>query len=146
MTNDTSYRWPEPPQDWPQNLRDEFVANRGDGRVGNRLVSENGKVRVWHLSLAPGERIGFHTHVLDYFWTAMTDGRARSHYGDGQVREVTYAAGDTQHHIYGPGEFMIHDLENIGDTPLVFATVEFVTSANEPLHVGPAENLSSKAA
>jgi hypothetical protein len=84
-------------------------------------------VRVWHLSLEPRERIGFHTHVLDYFWTAMTSGKARSRYGDGEIREVSYAAGDTKHHVYAPGEFMTHDLENIGDTPLIFATVEFCT-------------------
>jgi hypothetical protein len=132
MTNH-SYRWPEAPSHWPQQLRDEFVARRGNGRVGSKLVSETGKVRVWHLRLEPGERIGFHTHVLDYFWTAMTAGRARSHYGDGQIREVSYAAGDTQHHRYGRGEFMIHDLENIGETALVFAAVEFLDSANQPL-------------
>ncbi len=60
-------------------------------------MSETERVRVWHLSLEPGERIGFHTHVLDYFWTAMTSGKARSHYGDGEIREVSYAAGDTKH-------------------------------------------------
>jgi quercetin dioxygenase-like cupin family protein len=94
----------------------------------------------WHLSLAPGERIGFHTHVLDYFWTAMTSGKARSHYGDGEIREVSYAAGDTKHHIYAPSEFMTHDLENIGDTPLIFATVEFLHSANAPLEVKAPES------
>jgi Sodium:solute symporter family len=36
---------------------------------------------------------------------------------------------------FGPGEFMIHDLENIGDTVLVFTTVEFLASANPPLSV-----------
>ena len=103
-------------------------------------MSETERVRVWHLSLAPGERIGFHTHVLDYFWTAMTSGKARSHYGDGEIREVSYAAGDTKHHIYAPGEFMTHDLENIGDTPLIFATVEFLHSANAPLEVEASES------
>ncbi|WJR79802.1 hypothetical protein [Bradyrhizobium sp. NP1] len=127
------YVWPAAPAQWPQPLREEFVAKRGNGRVGSTLVSQTDKVRVWHLTLLPGERIGFHTHVLDYFWTAMTPGRARSHYGDGDIREVSYAAGDTKHHEYGQGEFMIHDLENIGDTPLVFATVEFLESANKPL-------------
>jgi hypothetical protein len=81
----------------------------------------------------PGERIGFHTHVLDYFWTAVTAGEARSHYGDGRIAEVKYAAGDTRHHHYDVGEFMVHDLENIGHTELVFTTVEFLDSANAPL-------------
>ncbi|WP_262269845.1 hypothetical protein [Microvirga yunnanensis] len=47
--------------------------------------------------------------------------------------EATYVAGQTSHLTYGPGEFKVHDLENIGDTELIFKTVEFVDSANPPL-------------
>jgi beta-alanine degradation protein BauB len=72
-------------------------------------------------------------HVLDYFWTAVTPGRARSHTQDGSVVEATYAAGDTRHFAYGTGEYKIHDLENVGDTDLWFTTVEFLDSANGPL-------------
>ncbi len=114
-------------------LEDEFRRAHSNGRVGSRLVSQTDRVRVWHLTLAPGERIGFHRHVLDYFWTAVTAGRGRSHYGDGRVVEVDYAAGDTRHHTYAAGESMMHDLTNIGDTTLSFVTVEFVESANRPL-------------
>jgi len=128
-------QWPAAPRNFSDELRGEFEANAGNGRVGSRLVSESDRVRVWTLVLKPGERIGFHTHVLDYFWTAVTPGRARSHYWDGRVAEVSYEAGDTQHHRYGAGEFMIHDLENIGDTELVFTTVEFLDSINAPLTV-----------
>ena len=125
--------WPAAPADWPQGCREEFLARAGNGQVGSQLVSQTERVRVWLLGLRPGERIGFHTHVLDYFWTAVTGGRARSRYGDGRIAEVSYRAGDTRHHSYGAGEFMIHDLENIGDTELVFTTVEFLDSANAPL-------------
>lgn len=127
------------PLDWPEARRADFHASLGNGRVGSRLVSQSERVRVWHLALEPGERIGFHTHVLDYFWTAVTGGRARSCYGDGRVVEVTYRPGDTRHHHFGAGECMIHDLANIGDTRLVFTTVEFLDSANAPLRVGPVE-------
>jgi beta-alanine degradation protein BauB len=61
----SSQVWPDAHTQLPQNLREEFLANRGD--EGTRLVSETEKVRVWHLNLAPGGRIGFRTHVLDYF-------------------------------------------------------------------------------
>lgn len=43
-----------------------------------RLLSETDRVRVWEIRVAPGERIGFHRHVLDYFWAAVTPGRAQS--------------------------------------------------------------------
>src|SRR6202162_2414664 len=72
---------------WPSIIREEFEANKRNGRVGTRLLSETDRVRVWEIRLAPGERIGFHRHVLDYFWTAVTPGRARSHTQDGSVIE-----------------------------------------------------------
>jgi beta-alanine degradation protein BauB len=120
---------------WPSSIREEFKANQLNGRVGTRLLSETDRVRVWEIRLAPGERIGFHRHVLDYFWTAVTPGRARSHTEGGSVVEAVYAAGDTRHFVYGPGEYKIHDLENIGDADLWFTTVEFLGSANEPLEI-----------
>ena len=124
-----------PRRRWPLDLQEEFARNQSNGRVGSHLVSETDRVRVWSLTLKPGERIGFHKHVLDYFWTAVTPGRARSHYHDGRVAEVEYRAGDTQHFTFGAGEFMMHDLENIGDTELMFTTVEFLDSSNRPLAV-----------
>ena len=123
------------PRHWPAALREEFERNLYNGCVGQTLVSENDRIRVWTLRLLPGERIGFHRHVLDYFWTVLTDGRSRSHFGDGTTTEAQYRAGDTKHLNYAAGEFMIHDLENIGETELVFTTVEFLHSANKALPI-----------
>lgn len=133
MTQNSNFVWPNPPANLSAHDRAEFEANLGRGRVGTQLVSETDRVRVWALALQPGERIGFHTHVLDYFWTAVTGGSARSQYADGRVAEVAYKPGDTQHHAYGSGEFMIHDLTNTGVTELVFTTVEFKHGTNAPL-------------
>jgi hypothetical protein len=129
---------PEAMADWPHSLRDELERNAFNGCVGTQLVSETERVRVWLLKVRRGERIGFHRHVLNYFWTAVTSGRARSHYANGRVAETTYQVGETQHLRFDKGEFMVHDLENIGDTDLVFTTVEFLDSANPPLPI-PAE-------
>ena len=74
-------------------------------------------------------------HVLDYFWTAVTPGRSRQHTFDGTTREVTYLTGQTRHFHFGPGEYLLHDIENIGDTDLVFTTVEHLDSANAPLPI-----------
>jgi beta-alanine degradation protein BauB len=131
---------------WSEAIRRDFDVRQFNGRVGTRLLSEDGRVRVWEIRLAPGERIGFHRHVLDYFWTAVTAGRARSHQQDGTTVEATYEVGETRHETYGQGEFKVHDLENIGDSDLIFTTVEFLQSANQPLPlsrmVEPAGQLS----
>lgn len=120
-------------QHWNDTLRAEALAARANGHVGHRLVSETDEHRVWLIELAPGERIGFHTHVLNYFWVATGAGRARSRHLDGRVVEVDYAVGDVRHMQYGPGESMTHDLENIGPTVLTFTTVEDKRSPNPPL-------------
>lgn len=128
----TNMRTTEP---WPEPIRAEFAAEARmpNPCVGQRLVSENEDVRVWRIHLKPGERVGFHRHVLNYFWSAATAGRGRQHFNDGETREYTYEAGETRHETYAPGEFKVHDLENIGDTDLIFLTVEFKHSPNRPM-------------
>ncbi|MGO4428268.1 hypothetical protein AB4Z54_58510, partial [Streptomyces sp. MCAF7] len=54
---------------------------------------------------------------------------------DGTTREVSYHAGETRHFTFGPGEYLLHDIENVGDTELVFTTVEHLDSANAPLDI-----------
>jgi hypothetical protein len=123
----------EPSAKWPATLQDEFARNQLNPCVGTRLLSQDSRVRIWEIRLKPAERIGFHRHVLDYFWTAVTPRKARSHQQDGSLVENAYAAGQTCHLTYGPGEFKVHDLENTGESELIFTTVEFLDSANPPL-------------
>jgi beta-alanine degradation protein BauB len=118
---------------WPDALKTEFTEDAHDGHVGSRLLSQNNRVRVWEIRLAPGERWHTHRHVLDYFWTAVNAGNSRQHTHDGTTRDVSYAAGETRHFHFGPGEFLLHDIENIGQTELVFTTVEHLDSDNPPL-------------
>ncbi|QIZ37192.1 hypothetical protein [Saccharopolyspora sp. ASAGF58] len=118
---------------WSPELRAEFETNSYDGEVGSRLLSANDRVRVWEIRLAPGERWHVHRHVLDYFWTAVNAGRSRQHTSDGTTREVSYDAGETRHFTFAQDQYLLHDIENIGDTDLVFTTVEHLDSANAPL-------------
>jgi beta-alanine degradation protein BauB len=118
---------------WSDDLRAEFDSHAYDGHVGSRLLSDNGRVRVWEIRLAPGERFHAHRHVLNYFWTAVTAGSSRQHTADGTTREVSYDAGETRHFDFAPGEYLLHDIENIGSEELIFTTVEHLDSANPPL-------------
>ena len=120
---------------WSPELAAEFEREKQNPNpcVGNILVSETDRVRVWMIRLQPGERIGFHRHVLDYFWTSVNGGRGRQHVHDGTTVEYTYAPGETRHETYGAGQLKVHDLENLGDKEMVFMTIEFKESANKPL-------------
>ena len=123
--------------EWAAELKAEFEreSRQNNGCVGSQLLSETEKVRIWIIRLAPGERIGFHRHVLDYFWTSVSGGRGRQHIHDGTTVEYTYQPGETRHETYGLGEYKVHDLENLGDKEMVFMTIEFLNSANKPLAV-----------
>jgi quercetin dioxygenase-like cupin family protein len=120
---------------WSTEIAAEFEreAKNPNPCVGSTLLSENERSRVWIIRLAPGERIGFHRHVLDYFWTSVSGGRARQHVHDGTTVEYTYVPGETRHETYGAGEFKVHDLENLSDAEMIFMTVEFKDSANKPM-------------
>lgn len=118
---------------WTPALREELAKASTVGQVGARIVSQDNRVRVWLIEMQPGDRLPFHTHVLDYFWTATTAGTARSRYADGQVVEMSYDIGATKHFTFSKGESMTHDLENIGETVLCFTTVEFLDGENASL-------------
>lgn len=122
---------------WPLELQQRFEEGYYNGCVGSVLVSETDKVRVWHLSIPRGKRCGFHRHVLTYFWTALNDGVARGYFEDGRIADTRHYKGETRHLTFGPGEYMVHAVENIGDTDLQFTTVEFLDSGsgNTPLPI-----------
>ena len=123
--------------EWPAELKAEFERESRNPNpcVGSQLLSETDKVRIWIIRLRPGERIGFHRHVLNYFWTSVNGGRARQHLMDGSTVEQNYLPGETRHETYGPGEFKVHDLENLGNEEMIFNTIEFLDSANRPLPI-----------
>jgi beta-alanine degradation protein BauB len=130
---------------WPAEMQRELEENAFNGCVGSVLVSETDRVRVWHLSIPPGRRCNFHRHVLNYFWTAHAAGRGRNYFEDGSTSDVEYYKGETRHLDFGKGEYMIHAVENLGDTELLFTTVEFLDSPNEPLPVPDAMRLRTLA-
>jgi mannose-6-phosphate isomerase-like protein (cupin superfamily) len=120
---------------WPAEIAAEFdlESKNPNPCVGTTLLSDNERTRVWIIRLAPGERLGFHHHVLDYFWTAISGSRARVHVQDGTTVEYSYRPNETRHGKLGKGEFTVHDLENIGDGEMIFVTVEFKDSANKAM-------------
>jgi hypothetical protein len=117
---------------WSDDLRAEFITNQFNYEVGTVLWSQNDRVKVWYIRVPPGERLGAHRHVLDYFWTALKDGVSIQHTDDGTTRRVRYRTGDTRHLKFGPGKYLLHDLCNDGPTDLEFMTVEHLRRPGEP--------------
>ena len=98
--------------------------------VGTTVWFENDRVRVWEILLEPGERGPFHAHTTNYFWTVVEAGRGLQRFDDGTFAVRDYAVGDTKFLEHTPETALIHDLENVGDTPLRFVTVELLEGTN----------------
>lgn len=128
----------DPLKNWPATLRAEFEANLFNGAVGNVLVSETDRVRVWHLFLPPGGWLTFHRHILDYFWTTPSEGVARGYYQDGRIVDVHHYAGETRHFLQDEEDHFIHAIENVGSTDLIFVTVEFLDGDKPRLPIAEA--------
>ncbi|WP_194913670.1 hypothetical protein [Catenulispora rubra] len=109
---------------WSPELREEFERNAYNDQVGSELLSEDARVKVWMITVPPGGRLPAHRHILDYFWTALSDGHSLQHTDDGTTRKVSYRAGQTHHLYFAPGQYLLHDLVNDGATELRFLTVE----------------------
>lgn len=53
------------------------MATEPTDRVGTQVMFENDRVRVWDLSLAPGESLEKHIHRTDYFFIVESGGLIR---------------------------------------------------------------------
>ena len=122
-------------KNWPLELIEEMKHSHNNGCVGSILVSETPQLRVWHLRLPAGYRCPFHRHVNPYFWTSHSSGRCLNYLSNGEIKDVAFYSGETRHYYYAEDEYMLHSLENIGETELIFTTVEFIDGKNSPLAI-----------
>ena len=106
---------------------DELAAAEGNAAVGSSKLFENERIRVWDIDLAPGERLPFHRHRTSYFYRCHGGGRTRVRFPDGRGIEFDSVPDEVQFHAIGPDDVVVHDLENAGDEPLRFTTVELLT-------------------
>jgi beta-alanine degradation protein BauB len=93
-------------------------------QIGTDLWFENDHIRVFEIALEPGERGPFHIHDCTYFWTCTEPGRGLQRFVDGTFVVHDYKMGETKYLVHTPDDPLIHDLENVGEVPLRFVTVE----------------------
>ncbi|MEV7966616.1 hypothetical protein AB0O34_11620 [Sphaerisporangium sp. NPDC088356] len=105
---------------------DELAKAPENRVVGTTLLFENERVRVWELALVPGQRAPFHIHSIDYFWVAADPGPVVQRVSDGTITEVVHDRNQVKYFTFRNGETLVHDLENIGDAPIRYITVELL--------------------
>ncbi len=87
--------------------------------VGTKLLLENDRVRVWELSVAPGETLAQHLHTLDYVYIVAHGGILR--FVDPQNAQQTHDTTFVDGHaafvsVLEEGRVDGH-LTNVGDRP-----------------------------
>ena len=110
----------------PADYADELETAPSNFEVGTTLWFENDRIRVWEILLRPGERGAFHSHITNYFWTVVEASRGLQRFTDGTFVVRDYLVGETKYLEHTPEAALIHDLENVGDSPLRFVTVELL--------------------
>jgi quercetin dioxygenase-like cupin family protein len=113
----------------PDDFADELRAAPDNTKVGHEIFFENDRVRVWGIDLAPGERVPFHCHERTYFWVCTDGARGNQRFPTGEMETYDFAVGDVDFLDIKPGEKLIHDLENAGDSPLRFIAVELFSGS-----------------
>ena len=94
------------------------------GPVGQEILLENDKVRVWHVALNPGESQPLHHHGLPYVVVAVQGARNVIHTADGERIEVAEETGGIV--FREPGQ--THMLTNDGDTVYIGRIIELKTT------------------
>ncbi|MEV4705899.1 cupin [Actinoplanes sp. NPDC049316] len=90
------------------------------GPVGQEIMLENDKVRVWHISLNPGESQPLHHHGLPYVVVAVQGAKNVIHTVDGDRIDVVEETGSIV--FREPGQ--THMLTNAGDTVYIGRIIE----------------------
>jgi len=93
------------------------------GAVGQEIMLENDRVRVWHITLAPGETQPLHHHGLAYVVVAVQGARNVIHTAAGERIDVEEETGSVVYRE--PGQ--THMLTNAGDTVYIGRIVELKT-------------------
>jgi beta-alanine degradation protein BauB len=90
------------------------------GPVGQEVLLDNERVRVWHIKLAPGETQGLHHHGLPYLVVAVSGARQVIHTIDGERIDIVEETGDVVYRDLG----QTHKLTNVGDTVYIGRIIE----------------------
>jgi quercetin dioxygenase-like cupin family protein len=90
------------------------------GAVGQEVLLDNDHVRVWHITLQPGETQPLHHHGLPYVVVAIQGATSVITTGDGQKIDIVEETGSVV--FREPGQ--THMLSNVGDSVYVGRIIE----------------------
>jgi quercetin dioxygenase-like cupin family protein len=98
------------------------------GEIGTGKLFENSRVRVWEVSLAPGETQPWHLHHNPYVVLCLATSPCRMDWLDGSAaRELSETVGGSVYRPVSP----VHMLTNEGDAPYLNRLIELLDLGEE---------------
>ena len=82
------------------------------GDIATEVLFENDRVKIWNLTVEPGESSDWHLHGHDYVTVVVESGTLDAEYGDGTNSQSTNSVGDFTYH----GDHQIHRVVNNSKT------------------------------
>lgn len=111
---------------WEAQRKEEVLAVDFLTDLGQKVLYEDGKIRLWSIVLQPKKRLGFRKICSDFRAMSQVDGFAVSHRSTGEIVLVQYKKGEMYRYKKKEQGEQIWDLENIGADPLELLVIEYL--------------------
>ena len=111
---------------WESRRQTELKAAEFSNELGQKVLYEDDKIRLWLIQLQPKERMGFRKINSDFRAMSQVDGFAVSHRSSGEILLVQCKKGDMFRYNKIHQEEQVWDLENIGNDPLELVIIEYL--------------------
>lgn len=109
---------------WEPHRIKELKSISSSTPLGNNLLFEDENIKLWSISLDPGERLPFRIQKNNYNWICINGGLAISRFEDGKICLVKFEVGDVDYWEFTE-DILVCDLENIGGTKLTMNIIEY---------------------
>jgi beta-alanine degradation protein BauB len=100
--------------------------------VGTTLLFENGRVRVWEMTLAPGSACEPHRHEHDYLMVYPAPAVIASALDDGRPVTQHVEAGGVAYRVVGAAGLAPHAIRNVGDSQSTHFVIELLGQSAAP--------------
>jgi hypothetical protein len=97
--------------------------------VATRLLFENARLRVWEMTLAPGQASDWHRHPNDYVFVNLSPAQVTLFDMEGDPVTRGLDNGFVEYTQVGPGGQPPHQLVNAGEKHLRQVLIEFLGSS-----------------
>lgn len=104
-----------------QELKEEQVY---EAFQGGSLIFENEYLKLWEITLYPGERLPFSRKNTNYSWTCISGGQTVTHNADGSIVFYVIEKGESRFFEFR-NKNLISDMENTGKNILVIHILEY---------------------